>query len=271
MDNKIQPLQALRLRPVAYAMTAALGTYYPHALQAQQVADNGVIEELIVTATRRANTVQDIPINITAIGGDDLESRRLVGLDEISRIAPGLQVVDRGPRDDVIDVIARGLNTSGLGPGFSSTSVGIYIGEIPLPLDIKPHDMERVEVLIGPQGTLYGSGTLSGAVRYIPVKPQVEEFGVTLRGSNFSLDHSDGWGSDLGFTVNAPIGDSNFAIRASVDILDDPGYIDYPYVVRESGVSDPDPDFSNPADVAANLLRAKDVNGEDTLSSRVAL
>ena len=78
-------------------------------------------------------------------------------------------------------------------------------------------------------------------------------------------------GSDVGFTVNAPLGDSNFAIRASIDLLDDPGYIDYPFVVREAGVSEPDPDFSNPAEVAANLRRVEDANGEDTLSGRVAL
>ncbi|MGD8809453.1 MAG: TonB-dependent receptor plug domain-containing protein, partial [Gammaproteobacteria bacterium] len=159
------------MRPVAYAITAALGSYYPHALQAQ-AADNTVIEELIVTATRRANTVQDIPINITAIGGNDLQSQRLIGINEISYQVPGLQVIDTGPRDDVVDIIARGLNTSGLGPGFSSDSVGVYVGEIPLAIDLKTQDLERVEVLMGPQGTLYGSGTLGGAVRYIPVKPR---------------------------------------------------------------------------------------------------
>jgi len=258
------------MRPVAYAMTAVLGSYYPHALLAQQRADNTVIEELIVTATRRANTVQDIPINITAIGGDNLQSQRLVGISEISYLVPGLQVVDTGPRDDVVDIIARGLNTSGLGPGFSSDSVGVYVGEIPLAIDLKTQDLERVEVLMGPQGTLYGSGTLGGAIRYIPVKPR-EEFEFNIRARTMTLDHSDGFGSDLGFTVNAPFGDSDFSLRASIDKLDDPGYIDYGYVVREAGVSDPDPDFNDPADVAANLRRVEDANGEDTLSGRVAL
>jgi len=262
--------QALRLRPIAFAITAALGSYYPHGLQAQQTANNDVIEELIVTATRRSNTVQDIPINITAIRGNDLEERRLVGLNEISRLVPGLQVVDRGPRDSVTDLIARGLNSSGLGPGFSSDSVGVYVGDVPLALDLKTHDLERVEVLIGPQGTLYGSGTLTGAVRYIPVKPR-DEFEFSFRGTAMALDHSDGFGSDLGFTFNAPLGDSNFAIRASIDVLDDPGYIDYPFVVREAGVSDPDPDFSDPADVAANLRRVEDASGEDAFSGRIAL
>jgi outer membrane receptor protein involved in Fe transport len=234
------------------------------------MAQAAPLEEIVVTATRRANSIQDIPINITAIGGNDIAEQRLYGLNEISYLVPGLQIIDRGPRDDVTDIVARGLNTSSLGPGFSSTTVGTYVGEIPMPIDLKTQDLERVEVLIGPQGTLYGAGTLGGAVRYIPAKPR-DEFEFSVRGTAMSLDHSDGFGSDVGFTVNAPLGDSNFAIRASVDLLDDPGYIDYPYVVRESGVSEPDPDFSDPAEVAANLRRVEDANGEDTLSGRIAL
>ena len=265
MNKNFRHQQVNRLRPVALAVTAALGTYAPVHVSAQDAR----LEEIVVTATRRANTVQDIPINIMAIRGSELRDQRLFGLNEISLMVPGMQVVDRGPRDDVTDMIARGLNTSGLGPGFTSNSVGVYIGEVPLPLDLKTHDLERVEVLIGPQGTLYGSGTLTGAVRYIPVKPR-DEFEFTVRATAMSLDHSDGFGSDIGFTVNAPLG-SSLSLRASVDVLDDPGYIDYPYVVRESGVSEPDPDFSNPTEVAANLRRVEDANGEDGLAGRIAL
>ena len=263
-SNRFQ--KAVRLRPVAFAVTAALSTYYP----SHSIAQDAQIEEIVVTATRRANSIQDIPINITAIGGNEIADKRLYGLNEISYLVPGLQIIDRGPRDDVTDIVARGLNTSGLGPGFSSTTVGTYVGEVPMPIDLKTQDLERVEVLIGPQGTLYGAGTLGGAVRYIPTKPR-DEFEFSLRGTAMSLDHSDGFGSDVGVTVNAPLGDSNFSIRASVDLLDDPGYIDYPYVVREAGVSEPDPDFGNPAEVAANLRRVEDANGEDTLSGRIAL
>jgi outer membrane receptor protein involved in Fe transport len=256
----------LRINPVTAAVGVAIGSYSA-SLLAQQAP---VIEEIVVTATRRANTVQDIPINITAIGSQDLRDQRLVGLEEIARVVPGLQIVDRGPRDEVTDIVARGLNTSGLGPGFTSDTVATYLGEVPLPVDLKTNDLDRVEVLIGPQGTLYGSGTLGGAVRYIPRKPQ-NEFEAEVRGKMFSLDHSDGMGSDVGFTLNVPLIDDTLAFRASIDHLDDPGFIDYPYVVRVPGVSDPDPDFNDPADVAANLRRVKDANGENTLSGRLGL
>ena len=250
--------------PVAAAVAAMFGSGYGANALAQ-----GVIEEIIVTATRRANTVQDVPINITAISRNAIRDQRLVGLEEISRVVPGLQVVDLGPRDEIPDVIVRGLNTSGLGPAFSSNVVATYIGEIPLPVDLKTNDLERVEVLIGPQGTLYGSGTLGGAIRYIPRKPQ-NEFEAEVRAKSFALDDSDGLGADVGFTVNLPINDT-FAFRASVDYLDDPGFIDYGFVVQQSGVSNPQPDFTDPADVTANLRRVEDANGEETLSGRLAL
>jgi len=250
--------------PVAAAVAAMFGSSYGANALAQ-----GPTEEIIVTALRRGSTVQEVPINITAISGTTIRDRRLVGLDEIARLVPGLHVIDRGPRDEVTDIVVRGLNTSGLGPGFSSDTVATYIGEIPLPVDLKTNDMERVEVLIGPQGTLYGSGTLGGAIRYIPRKPQ-NEFEAEVRVNTFAIGHSDGFGADVGFTINLPINDT-FAFRASVDYLDDPGYIDYGFVVQQAGISNPQPDFNDPADVAANLRRVEDANGEETLSGRVAL
>ena len=265
LNQQASPLR-LTVKPVTAAVAAALGTGYGAGALAQQ----SIMEEIVVTATRREGSVQDIPINITAIGGQDLRDQRIVGLDEIARVVPGLQIVDRGPRDSEPDVIMRGLNTSGLGPGFTANAVGIYVGEIPLALDLKPNDLERIEVLIGPQGTLYGSGTLGGAVRYIPRKPQ-NEFEAEIRANGFALGESDGFGTDVGFTINVPLADDTFALRANVDYLDDPGFIDYGFVVREGGVSDPDPDFANSADVAANLRRAEDANTEETLSARFGL
>ncbi len=260
-------IRGLGVRPLTVAVAAALGSYYSVGAFAQQ---GTAIEEIVVTATRRANTVQDIPINITAIGGNDLREQRLVGLDEIARVVPGLQIVDKGPRDEFTDILARGLNTGALGPALPSDTVAIYLGEVPLAVDLKTNDLERAEVLIGPQGTLYGSGTLGGAIRYIPRKPQ-DEFEAQFRGNMFSLDHSDGIGSDVGFTVNTPIIDNTLAFRASLDRFEDPGYIDYNYLVREPGVSNPQPDFADPADIAANLRGVKDANGEETLSARLGL
>ena len=80
-----------------------------------------------------------------------------------------------------------------------------YIGEIPLFVDMKIIDVERVEVLIGPQGTLYGAGTLGGAIRYLPNKPVLDETSGSIYGDVFNLAHSDDVGSEAGFVFNTPL------------------------------------------------------------------
>jgi len=234
-------------------------------------ADKGMIEEVVVTATRRAESVQDIPINITAVSGEQISDLRLRNISDIARYVPGLTVVDRGPRNDAPDILVRGLNTTGLGPGFDADTVATYLGEIPLQVDILPVDMQRVEVLIGPQGTLYGQGTMGGAIRYIPNEANLSDFEVELRGDINSGEESDDLGFEYGLTVNVPLIEDKLALRANIDVRDDPGFIDYDFVVRESGVSNPEPDFSNPADVAANLRQVEDANGEDLTSYRLNL
>ena len=234
-------------------------------------ANKTAIEEVVVTASRRSESVQDIPINITAVSGDQIEDLRLKTIADIAHYVPGLTVIDRGPRDEVPDVLVRGLNTTGLGPGFESDTVATYLGEIPLQVDIMPVDMQRVEVLIGPQGTLYGQGTMGGAIRYVPNEANTNDFEVDVRANVSSNDESDDLGYEYGLTVNIPLMDDKLALRANIDVRDDPGFIDYDFVVREAGVSNPEPDFSDPADVAANLRQVEDANGAETTSYRINL
>src|SRR5690606_20169335 len=151
--------------PLAAAVAAAIGsTYGPGALA--QDGMRPAVEEIIVTASRRETTVQELPFNISAISGDALERQRLSSLTEFSRWVPGLSVVDQGARaSDLMTV--RGLNVLSLTASEfldngSGGTVQTYLGDIPLYVDLKMHDIERVEVLIGPQGTLYGAGTLGG-------------------------------------------------------------------------------------------------------------
>ncbi len=234
-------------------------------------AGENLLEEVVVTATRRAENVQDIPINITAVGGDQIEELRLRNISQIAAYVPGLTVIDRGPRADEPDILVRGLNTTGLGPGFNSDTVATYLGEIPLQVDVMPVDMERVEVLIGPQGTLYGQGTLGGAIRYIPVEANPNEFEIDVRADLNSGDESDDLGYEYGLTLNIPLMEDTLALRVNADRRDDPGFIDYNFVVQEPGVSNPQPDLSDPAAVAANLRQVEDANYEETTSYRVNL
>ena len=229
-------------------------------------------DKIIVTATRRAETVQDVPINIAAVGGEQIEQQGFDELSDVLSYVPGINIVDRGGRQGN-PIIVRGLNVDSLGSGDGNNdgggTVATYLGEIPIYLDLKLNDLERVEVLLGPQGTLYGAGTLGGAIRYIPTKPQFGEATVSVRGETYKYSEAADFSTDLGFTFNTSITDT-FAIRGSFDWRDDSGFIDYDYVVREPGVSEPDPDYSDLDEVAANFDPIEDANSEETYSGRIA-
>lgn len=266
MDTLTQRAGASRLAAAISAVLAA------GAVQAAQPAEE--VTEIIVTATRRAEDIQDIPLNIAALGGEQLQRQGITDLANLGRAVPGLYVIDQGKRTSN-QIIVRGLNVSNVGAQDSAGNdagdiVSTYVGEIPLYIDLDLEDMQRVEVLLGPQGTLYGSGTMGGAIRYIPNRPQLDATSLTLRGAGYSLSQSDDWGKKGGFTVNLPLTDI-LAFRASLDYTDDPGFIDQPFLVKQAGLSDPEPNFANASAVAANLFRKDDTNYTETTSGRVAL
>jgi outer membrane receptor protein involved in Fe transport len=239
--------------------------------------DDGEPEELradtvIVTATRRAEGVQDIPLNIAAVGEAQIEEQGFDELADTLAFVPGINVVDNGGRQGN-PIIVRGLNAEPLGSGDGNNdgggTVATYLGEIPVFVDLKLNDLQRVEVLLGPQGTLYGAGTLGGAIRYIPNKPNFNGDLFTVRSEVSKYSEADDLSYEAGFTFNKAFGDT-FAIRGSLDLEDDSGFIDYPFVVQQIGVSDPDPNFADPAALAANFNPQEDVNSEETLSGRIA-
>ena len=159
----------------------------------------------------------------------------------------------------------RGLNVDAIGSGDGNNdgggTVATYLGEIPVFVDLKLNDLERVEVLLGPQGTLYGAGTLGGAIRYIPRKPEFGETTVSLRGEGYGYSEAANLSYDIGGTFNFGLTDT-FAVRGSIDYVDDSGFIDYVNVVEEVGVTNPD--------TPEGLRRIEDADGEQTLSARVA-
>ena len=121
------------------------------------------IETIQITATRRAGSVQDAPLNITALNGDVISDQNIGDLEDVARWVPGLTISDQGGREGS-PIIVRGLNTNTSDRISDSGTVATYVGEIPLSIDLRLTDVDRVEVLIGPQGTLYGAGTLGGAM-----------------------------------------------------------------------------------------------------------
>ena len=232
-------------------------------------------EAVVVSATRIEEPLQQVPMSISAVTGADIELRAIDNLTELSRWTPGLTVVDQGARGSNV-VIARGLHTDALNGSEAAgnnynNAVATYLGDIPLAVDLRLHDIERVEVLLGPQGTLYGAGTLAGAVRYLPRRPDTERRTLEVRGDLFGLAHGGAPGGDAGLTFNLPLVTGKLALRGSVDRFASPGFIDYDYLLRTPGVSEPEPNLSDPEAVSANLRSEPDANTEDTLSARVSL
>ncbi len=232
-------------------------------------------EAVVVSATRIEEPLQQVPMSISAVTGPDIERRAIDDLTELARWTPGLTVVDQGARGSNV-VIVRGLHTDALNGSEAAgnnynNGVATYLGDIPLAVDLRLHDIERVEVLLGPQGTLYGAGTLAGAVRYLPRRPDTERRTLEVRGDLFALAHGGAPGSDAGLTFNLPLVSRKLALRGSFDRFADPGFVDYDYLLRTPGVSEPEPDLADPEAVAANLRSEPDANTEDTLSARLSL
>lgn len=139
---------------------------------ATESASAAILEEVVVTAQKRAESVNDVPITISAFSGDQLKELGVIDTRDLGKIVPGFQYSDTGLNTPVFTLRGIGFND------FSATAsgtVGIYVGEFNLPYPVMgkgPNvDIERIEVLKGPQGTLYGRNTTAGVVNFIPAKP----------------------------------------------------------------------------------------------------
>lgn len=205
-------------------------------LHAAAVSSTGVfaqtapsLEEVVVTATKMGGAgIQDIPFAVQALGSEQLKEMGAVDFSDFFRSVPGLAVFDQGPGDK--RYIIRGVNSTGAG------TVGLYLDEVIITgenaqdgggrqPDVKLFDIERVEVLKGPQGTTFGSSSLSGTIRYITKKPDFSgpsgDIAVTLRDTD---------GADLGNEIevagNLPLIEDVLAVRVAGYQLDKKGFID---------------------------------------------
>lgn len=217
-----------RRKALSMAVTAACMTMS----SAPQAQGSDVIEEIRVTATRRETSVQDIPYNISAMSGKYLELQNVVNQYDVLRAMHGVTVVDRGYRNSgmVNSIVIRGLNVDNGQNGDimlnAVPTVATYYDNTPMFANFLVKDIERVEVLRGPQGTLYGSGSLGGTVRYIGVKPNSDEFDADLEVDYGQTSGSEGNNIAFDAMVNIPITDT-MAVRANYSRIDNDGIIDY--------------------------------------------
>lgn len=196
-------------------------------------AQDSVLEEIIVTATRREQTIQDIPINISAMTGEQLESAGVFDLADLSRTIPGVAYSDLGVRSNGVNnqLIFRGLNLNAQGsiaafiPNLNPAGVSTYMDNTPLFTNLRIHDLERVEVLRGPQGTLYGAGSLGGTVRFIFNKPDTEKFSAKINTGFSSIEDADDLNYHVDGIVNIPLAPTA-ALRVSAGYEKTAGFID---------------------------------------------
>jgi len=261
----------LKKKPVAAAVAAILAIRPAADVLADDAATQ--LEEIVVTSTRRSTSVQDTPISITAVSGETAQQLGMQTLNQMATLVPGLNLIDSGPWGNAT-IIMRGLNANSInGTGNDTTgggTVGVYLGETPLYADFKLLDINRVESLMGPQGTLYGAGTLAGAIRYVPNRPDLTNFSSDVSGRAYQLKEGSGAGHEEQVTLNVPLITGMLGLRGTFANYHDPGFIHYPDIVRIPGFGNPQPDFNNPVVRNANLMRESDLNYEKTFSTRIS-
>lgn len=257
---------------------------------AQEAPAAAVAEEgnaIIVTGTRRTTTVMSTPINISAIGGETLQEQRINDIRALGDFTPGLTVLDTGP-GGTGTIVMRGINADDVSDSGANidTAVGMYLGDVPLYLDFKLIDLQRTEVLFGPQGTLYGLGTLAGSIRYIPNRPDPDKITGYAHARAYDIAHGKDIGWNVDGAINVPIIPGKLAWRSTFGYYDEAGFIDYNYLLRTPGISIAQPgggsslpgtSLPDPADPPslgtaaqrdANLFGKKDQNFEHTISTR---
>ena len=217
------------------AIIALMHAASAHAQTADAPVDDTELVQsaIMVTAQKREQRLIDVPMAIESISGDELAKLGVASVQDLSFSVPGLTMREDGPGSYTIFI--RGLaNQSG-----SGALVGMYMDEAPLSLSgydqLSPTalDLERVEVLKGPQGTLYGQGAAGGVIRYITADPVLDKVEGKIKGELYTV--SDGEIGQKGeFIVNAPIVKDKLAVRLAVGLEDGGGWIDQP----EAGIED---------------------------------
>jgi outer membrane receptor protein involved in Fe transport len=230
----MQSNRLIKHNTLSAAITAALLASTQVAMAQEQTDDGGdsfLMEEVIVTATRRSQSVQEIPFNISAISGDYISEAGLLDATELMREVPGVAIADGGGRaaETNANVMIRGINIDPNSTDrnyLTAPTVSVYIGDTPMYANFVLRDIDRVEVLRGPQATLYGSGSLGGTVRYIMKRPNPESFESKVYGELSQTKGSEGYNWNADAMVNIPTGE-NSALRFSFGRVDDDGVIDY--------------------------------------------
>ena len=253
-----QPWSAARLSAATTVACGALACGGAMAQQAETAgapAEAGGLQEVVVTATRHEEALSKVPISVTALTQDAMNIRGVKDILDVARFSPGVNVDNSGTNN----ISIRGIASSG-GAG----TTGIYIDDTPIQMRAlafnpdealpKSFDIDRVEILRGPQGTLFGAGSEGGTVRYITTQPSLTQNSVYGRGE-LSFTQGGEPSYELGLASGGPLVDGKFGARLTVWYRRDGGWID------RVNPTAPDP---------ANAVVEKNANWGDTVMLRLA-
>ncbi len=196
-------------------------------------ANINTVQDVVVTATRREESANRVPLAIQALGGEALQKLGVTNFEQLVEFLPNVRTASHGPGTSSIYIRGLSTDTPGLqilGTAGSQPNVALYLNDAPssVPgrnLDVYAVDLQRIEVLAGPQGTLFGASAMGGAIRYITNKPDLKDFHTGFSASYSSTDGGDP-SSAVNAFVNVPIIEDKLAVRLTVFSDNQGGYID---------------------------------------------
>jgi iron complex outermembrane recepter protein len=223
----------LKISAAAFVLASLGAGAAPVFAQSTPEVDDRGIEELVVTATRRSESANKIPLAVQALSGDSLGDLNVTNFEKLVEFLPNVRTASRGPGASSIYIRGLSTDTAGAqiqGTAGASPSVALYVNDAPASLvgrnlDFYAADLQRVEVLAGPQGTLYGASAMGGAVRYITNKPDLNEFGAGFNGSYAFTKGGDNSAAGNAY-INIPVLTNQIAVRLVLYNDSQGGYID---------------------------------------------
>jgi len=223
----------------AISLTLALGMAGPTLAQqapaeaGDAAAPNAVtLDEVVVTANKRVENIREVASSISVINEEKIENSHATQLSDFQASVPGLAINSNGSPGRTT------VSLRGVSPLSSSATVGTYLDETPLgssgvyqaanffALDLLPYDIQRIEVLRGPQGTLYGASTMGGLIKYVTVAPDLSSTEFRVGGGLSSVEGAGDLGWDARFGANIPLVTDRVGLRMSYAVNELPGYID---------------------------------------------
>jgi outer membrane receptor protein involved in Fe transport len=242
MRVEITPVAASLLCFALTVGTASAAALDDNPSDVRSDQSDSQIQEITVTATRREESIERVPISVAALTGADMERAGIKDLGDIAATTPGLQFTIPGQSFSTINVVSiRGLNTLG-----GASVVGIYLDDTPIQGRLSPvgnvgtplpilFDMNRVEVERGPQGTLFGAGSEAGTIQFIPNQPNLHSFEATTH-AEVASTNGGGLSDEVGAAAGGPIVDDVIGYRLSVWSRHDGGYIDLESPINQQTV-----------------------------------